>query len=73
MKIARFMSISKTVFATLTLLAAGCGDKHPNPVESPPAAVDVAQPLARQVADYQVFTARTQAADSVDVKARVTG
>jgi RND family efflux transporter MFP subunit len=29
--------------------------------------------LAREVSDYQVFTSRTQAVQSVDVKARVTG
>jgi multidrug efflux system membrane fusion protein len=54
-------------------MAAGCNKKNPDAVETPPAAVDVAQPIARQVSDYQVFTARTQAVDSVDVKARVTG
>jgi RND family efflux transporter MFP subunit len=33
----------------------------------------VSRPLERNVTDYQVFTARTQAVQSVDVKARVSG
>jgi RND family efflux transporter MFP subunit len=35
--------------------------------------VEVAQPEVRKVSDYQVFTARTKAVETVDVKARVTG
>jgi RND family efflux transporter MFP subunit len=61
------------VIAAAFLISSGCSDKHPDPVELPPAVVEVAQPLAQEVTDYQVFTARTQAVDSVDVKARVTG
>jgi RND family efflux transporter MFP subunit len=51
----------------------GCQPKNPPVVELPPAVVDVSQPLERTVTDYQVFTARTQAVQSVDLKARVTG
>jgi len=57
----------------LALVAAGCDEKHPHAVETPPPVVEVAQPVERTVSDYQVFTARTQAVQSVDVKARVTG
>jgi multidrug efflux pump subunit AcrA (membrane-fusion protein) len=73
MNSARFL-FSLTGFITaLALAATGCNEKNPAAVETPPAAVDVALPLAREVTDYQVFTARTQAVESVDVKARVTG
>jgi len=58
---------------TLLLAAAGCGEKHPEAVATPPPVVEVAQPVERTVTDYQVFTARTQAVQSVDIKARVTG
>src|SRR5262245_51278842 len=58
-------------FATLT--AAGCSEKHPELVTPPPPVVMVANPVERTVTDYQVFTARTQAVQSVDVKARVMG
>jgi RND family efflux transporter MFP subunit len=64
---------SVMLIAATLLISSGCSDKHPDPVDLPPAIVEVAQPLAREVTDYQVFTARTQAVDSVDVKARVTG
>jgi RND family efflux transporter MFP subunit len=59
--------------ALLAIVAAGCGDKNPKAVETPPPTVYVSHPLDRQVTDYQVFTARTQAKESVDIKARVTG
>jgi RND family efflux transporter MFP subunit len=56
------------------LAAAGCDQKHPQAAETPPAVVLVSRPLERKgVTDYQVFTARTQAVQSVDVKARVSG
>jgi multidrug efflux pump subunit AcrA (membrane-fusion protein) len=70
---ARFFSTASSLFAAVALTAAGCAEKHPEAVETPPAIVEVAQPLAREVSDYQVFTSRTQAVQSVDVKARVTG
>jgi RND family efflux transporter MFP subunit len=59
------------------LAAAGCNPKHPQAAETPPPVVLVSQPIERKgkdaVTDYQVFTARTQAEQSVDVKARVSG
>jgi RND family efflux transporter MFP subunit len=61
------------LFAAVALAAAGCDAKHPAPVATPPPVVEVAVPVQLDVKDYQVFTARTQAVKSVDVKARVTG
>src|SRR5262245_36980864 len=58
-------------FAALT--AAACSEKHPELVPPPPPVVMVANPVERTVTDYQLFTARTQAIESVEVKARVTG
>jgi RND family efflux transporter MFP subunit len=55
------------------LAVAGCDQKHPQAAETPPPLVLVSRPLERNVTDYQVFTARTQAVQSVDIKARVTG
>jgi multidrug efflux system membrane fusion protein len=60
------------VFAIL-VLAAGCDEKKPKAAETPPPVVLVSRPLERNVTDYQVFTARTQDVQSVDVKARVSG
>lgn len=59
--------------AGLSLATMGCGEKHPPLASTAPPMVMVSQPIERVVTDYQVFTARTQAVQSVDVKARVTG
>lgn len=59
--------------AAVVLLALGCADKHPKPVKTPPPVVEVAFPIPRKVTDFQIYTARTQAVESVDIKARVTG
>jgi multidrug efflux pump subunit AcrA (membrane-fusion protein) len=64
---------SRPLLLALLIAAAGCGDKHIAPVETAPPSVMVANPLERQVTDYEIFTARTEAVQSVDVKARVTG
>jgi RND family efflux transporter MFP subunit len=61
------------ILAAGFLAAAGCDQKHPQAVGTPPALVLVSRPLERNVTDYQVFTARTQAVQSVDLKARVSG
>ncbi len=65
--------LSLLPLALLALMAVSCDEKHPKPAEMPPPVVEVAQPIERSVSDYQVFTARTQAVQSVDLKARVTG
>jgi multidrug efflux system membrane fusion protein len=48
------------------------GGVKPGP-EPPPPEVTVARPLSREVADYQEFTGRIEAAQSVELRARVTG
>jgi RND family efflux transporter MFP subunit len=54
-------------------LAPSCDERHPQAVATPPPVVLVSRPVERLVTDYQIFTARTEAVLSVDVKARVTG
>jgi RND family efflux transporter MFP subunit len=61
------------VLALLILPAAGCMGNRAAPVALPPPAVLVALPIEREVEDYQIYTARTQAVESVNLKARVTG
>jgi RND family efflux transporter MFP subunit len=63
--------------AAFLAATAGCNPKHPPAAETPPPVVLVGQPIERKgkdaVTDYQIFTARTQAEQSADVKARVSG
>jgi RND family efflux transporter MFP subunit len=73
MHISGTRSTAPLLLAAGLFLAAGCQDKHPEPVATPPPVVEVARPLERTVTDYDVFTARTQAVQSVNLKARVTG
>src|SRR5713226_1790932 len=50
----------------------GCSDT-PEEAGKPPPTVTVSYPLQREVTDYQDYTGRTAAVDSVQVQARVTG
>ncbi|MCS6852320.1 MAG: efflux RND transporter periplasmic adaptor subunit [Gemmataceae bacterium] len=51
----------------------GCGGPHPSAVPTPPPVVLVARPVERTVTEYDIYTARTQAVQYVDIKPRVTG
>jgi RND family efflux transporter MFP subunit len=66
-------SVSVWALCTALSFAIGCNEKHPQAIEPPPPVVLVATPIEREVKEHQVFTARTQAVQSVEVKARVTG
>ena len=57
----------------LFLGAAGCAAPHSGEPEKPTPTVSVSYPLQRDVTDYQDYTGRTAAVDSVQVQARVTG
>src|SRR6266702_7477333 len=58
----------------LALLAvvSGCSSKQSG-AESRPPVVYVEKPLEKEVVDYAYFTGRTDAIESVEVRARVTG
>src|SRR5438477_580061 len=58
--------------AVALLFAAGC-KKAPPPAPPPPPAVTVAQPLKREIVEWDEYTGRTEAVQSVEVRARVTG
>ena len=51
----------------------GCAGKPPAVADPAPPAVDVSQPVAREVTDYVEFVGRTEAPLSVEIRARVTG
>jgi RND family efflux transporter MFP subunit len=55
------------------LLAVGCGKKQASLPPPPIATVEVAHPLIQPVTDFEFFTGRTEASESVDIRSRVTG
>ena len=58
----------------LVLAVCGCNPAAQQaPSASPPPQVTVSHPLAKEIVDYDEFTARVGAVDSVDIRARVTG
>lgn len=61
--------------AALTFAAAGCQPKQPpnRYVEPPPAPVTVQKPVRDHVSLAREWTGRTEASDTVDLRARVTG
>jgi multidrug efflux system membrane fusion protein len=60
------------MLATAVVLA-GCSRKPPEPVQTPPPVVIVANPVVQTVSDYEDFAGRTEAYKVVELKARVTG
>lgn len=64
--IARFIAL-----AMIATGLAGCGRAGPPPM--PPAEVTVSKPLVRQVTDWDEYTGRLAAVESVEVRARVSG
>src|SRR6476469_4834497 len=70
-------TMNKIGYGGLLLMVAavaltGCrGSK--GPVETKPPEVVVSEPIAKSVLDYEEFTGRMDAVDSIDVRARVTG
>src|SRR5262249_21913541 len=53
-------------------LAAGCGRKEPSQASAPPKVL-VAPAVVREVQEFDEFTARLEAPDTVDIRARVAG
>ena len=56
----------------LTALAGGC-KKQAAPAQQPPPTVTVARPLHREVIEWDEYTGFLEAAEKVDVRARVSG
>src|SRR5262249_24557443 len=58
--------------AALLSLFAGCG-KPADPVRPPPPEVAVAEVLSRKITDWDEYTGRFQAIDTVELRPRVSG
>jgi RND family efflux transporter MFP subunit len=61
-----------SVLGGLSLWPSGCAEKTTAPPAAPPT-VEVTLPLQREVTDYADYVGRTEAIDSVQVRARVSG
>ncbi len=61
------------VVGTAIFMLSGCARKTPAAVPPPPPVVTVAQPVVREVTDYDEFPGRVEALKSVDIRARVGG
>ncbi len=57
----------------LLVVLAGCERVAPAPAPVAPPTVTVSQPIAREIVDYDEFTGRLDAVDSVDIRPRVQG
>lgn len=65
---------ASTGYALLISILGGCGgEQPPPPAAGAPPDVTVSQVVDREVADSMEFTGRTDAVESVDVRARVSG
>lgn len=59
--------------AAILLLAVGCGKKQAALPPPLPPLVDVANPTLRYVTEYEYFTGRTEASETVEIRSRVSG
>jgi RND family efflux transporter MFP subunit len=82
MRIRRPITSRRIFIHALVLLAAGlagyCGEpqaqaQQPGQTPPPPPAVTVAHPIERKVAEWDEFTGRFEAVDTVEVRARISG
>ncbi len=55
------------------LMLAGCGEATPQLAQSEPPVVTVSQPIEKDITDYDQYTGRIDAAETVEVRARVRG
>src|SRR5262245_44166034 len=51
----------------------GCARKHAPPAAPPPPEVDVAKPVVREVTEWDEYTGRLAAVDTVEIRPRVSG
>src|SRR5271165_4876930 len=65
---------SAAIVGLLALVLAGCGQQQAQaPAAPPPPAVSVANPLEKEVREWDEYTGRFDAVDTVEVRARISG
>src|SRR5262245_34019227 len=66
-------SFAVFVLAGLICMTVGCSRAAKGVVEPKPPEVRICVPVMKEILDYEEFTGRIEAVDSIDVRARVTG
>lgn len=69
----RFSIVAAIACSTLAFLASGCTHESADANRQKKTVVHYVMPVEQEVTDYEDFTGRTDAVESVDVRARVTG
>ncbi|HEX4415243.1 MAG TPA: hypothetical protein VH107_16545, partial [Lacipirellulaceae bacterium] len=67
------VSLAAGLAAATCQILSGCSKQSTAAVKPAPTVVVVSNPLEQKVTDYAVFTGRTEAVKSVEVRARVDG
>jgi multidrug efflux system membrane fusion protein len=57
----------------ITLISGGCAKAPAQVAPAEPPVIPVSQPVGRDVTEYEDFTGRTEAVESVDIRPRATG
>jgi membrane fusion protein, multidrug efflux system len=68
-----FHCLSPYALSGLLLLMAACAQQQPTAAPPPPPKVTVSQPVNREVVEWEEYTGRLEAVESVEVRARVNG
>jgi RND family efflux transporter MFP subunit len=65
--------LSRYALSGLLLLMTACAQQQPTAAPPPPPKVTVSQPISREVVEWEEYTGRLEAVESVEVRARVNG
>lgn len=65
--------LSPYALSGLLLLLTACNQQQPTAAPPPPPKVTVSQPIPREVVEWEEYTGRLEALESVEVRARVNG
>src|SRR5438034_8369208 len=68
-----FHGLSRYALSGLLLLMTACAQQQPAAPPPPPPKVTVSQPISRDVVEWEEYTGRLEAVESVEVRARVNG
>src|ERR1041384_3546591 len=68
-----FHCLSPYALSGLLLLMTACAQQQPTAAPPPRPKVTVSQPSSREVVEWEEYTGRLEAAESVEVRARVNG